>query len=192
MAPPPSSRERALWIGTGLTVAAIYISIPFAGTLSEALRSSGLLAPAFALCFVLAIALTVGRSVWGSRAPRAFWVAAAVVTVWGMLFVRMGVTAEERSHLFEYGLLGLLILELLMERRRTGRPAPAPVITAVLSTAALGWIDEGIQAVVPGRVYDLRDVGVNALAGAVAVLSSMALRWATKGRDVAHRDGSAV
>jgi len=30
--------------------------------------------------------------------------------------------------------------------------------------SAFVWLDEGIQWLLPGRVYDLRDVGFNALA----------------------------
>lgn len=179
MRPPPSARERRLWIAAALTLAAIYASIPFAGSLASALRSSGLLAPAFGAGFAAAVVLTIGRSLRGARGARPLWVALAVATAWAMLFVRMGVSAEERGHLFEYGLLGLLIHELLLERRTDRGGAARPAILAVLATAAFGWGDEAIQGIVPGRVYDLRDVGVNALAGLVAVASSLALRWAT-------------
>ena len=42
-------------------------------------------------------------------------------------------------------------------------------------TALLSWLDEGIQASLPNRVYDVRDVGFNALAGLVAIAASLAL-----------------
>jgi VanZ family protein len=48
----------------------------------------------------------------------------------------------------------------------------------VVVTALLGWLDEGIQAVLPNRVYDIRDVGVNALAGLLAIAASLVLEWA--------------
>jgi len=41
-------------------------------------------------------------------------------------------------------------------------------------TALLGWADEGIQEALPNRVYDLRDVLFNSLAGLMAVLASWA------------------
>ena len=184
MGPSPTTRERRLWIATALALTAIYASIPFAGSLAAFLRANGLLAPAFATGFLLAIVVTIVRAIRHARGPRPLWVALAVVTVWGMLFVRLGVSAEERSHLFEYGLLALLIHELLLERRRVDRGGAArPAILAILATAGFGWVDEGIQGVVPGRVYDLRDVGVNALAGLVAVASSAAPGWVTGRRD---------
>ncbi|MCK5438817.1 MAG: hypothetical protein KAI97_02685 [Gemmatimonadetes bacterium] len=47
-------------------------------------------------------------------------------------------------------------------------------------TALLSWLDEGIQALLPSRVYDLRDVGVNALAGLMAIAASLALARARR------------
>jgi hypothetical protein len=186
MEPPASARESRLWIATALTLVAIYASIPFAGSWAAALRASGLLAPAFAAFFLLAIAVTIGRSLRRARGPRPLWVGLAVVTVWGMLIVRLGIGPEERSHLFEYGLVALLIHELLLERRDGEGGRLSIALTAVALTAGFGWIDETIQRMVPGRVYDLRDVGVNALAGLVAVASSVALRWATDHRHRAN------
>ena len=47
-------------------------------------------------------------------------------------------------------------------------------------TALLGWIDEGIQFLLPNRVYDIIDVGFNALAGLMAVVAMLVLGWARK------------
>ena len=52
-----------------------------------------------------------------------------------------------------------------------------PAALAVGATALLGWIDEGIQAILPNRVYDIRDVGFNALAGLMAVAAGLVLAW---------------
>lgn len=182
MGPPSSARERRLWIATALTLVAIYASIPFAGSWAAALSAGALLAPAFAAGFVFAIVVTIGRSVRRARGPRPLWAAGAVTTVWVMLVVRLGVGAAERSHLFEYGLVALLIHELLLERWKSEGGRLSVGVAAILLTAGFGWLDEGIQRVVPGRVYDLRDVGVNALAALVAVASSEALRWANDHR----------
>ena len=38
-------------------------------------------------------------------------------------------------------------------------------------TGLAGWIDEGIQEILPNRFYDLRDVAMNAAGGALAVFS---------------------
>jgi len=58
----------------------------------------------------------------------------------------------------------------------------------VAVTAILGWLDEGIQAILPNRVYDVRDVGFNALAGLMAIAASLGLAWARRRRGQAHPD----
>jgi VanZ family protein len=82
---------------------------------------------------------------------------------------------EERTHLIEYGLVAVLIYQALTERLRHGRRIPAPAALAVAVTALLGLLDEGIQAILPNRVFDVRDVGFNALAGLMAIAASLAI-----------------
>ena len=75
----------------------------------------------------------------------------------------------------------MLIYQALTERVRHGRRVPAPAAVAVVVTALLGCIDEGIQAILPNRVYDIRDVGFNAAAGLMSMAAILALgrarRW---------------
>ena len=47
-------------------------------------------------------------------------------------------------------------------------------------TALLGWLDEGIQALLPNRVYDAFDVFVNALSALMAIAASLAIAWARR------------
>jgi VanZ family protein len=101
-----------------------------------------------------------------------------------MIPVRSRITPIERTHLFEYGLLAVLLYEALKERKRNGGAVRLSGVSAILATAFFGWLDEAVQAYVPNRVYDHRDVGINALAAIVAVGALTALRW---GRERAHR-----
>jgi VanZ family protein len=55
-----------------------------------------------------------------------------------------------------------------------------PPLLAVVATAALGLLDECIQAFLPSRVFDPLDILFNVLAGTMAVGASMALAWARK------------
>jgi hypothetical protein len=71
---------------------------------------------------------------------------------------------EEKIHFIEYGVVALLAYESF---RRYW--------VALVFVFAAGWIDEGIQALLPSRYYDLRDVAFNAAAGALALLASYAL-----------------
>lgn len=159
---------------------AIYSSIGLAGTLARVLREQDLLGVAFGAGLLIVIAAVVGIAVHTRPRAGEIWVAVGVVAVYGMVIVRMGVTSLERTHLFEYGLLAVLIYEALLERRRNEWRVPVPAVLAVLITALLGWADEGVQALLPNRVYDLRDVAINALAGVVATTARIALGWARR------------
>ncbi len=104
-------------------------------------------------------------------------VALGVATVYFMVFVRMGI-AEERTHLIEYGIVALLIHAALDERAMRSQHVLAPAVLAVALTGFLGVLDELIQALLPNRVFDLRDILFNALAAVMAVSAIKALRWA--------------
>lgn len=176
-----SARERRLWSWVTAVLVAIYSTVPLAGAWAAQLDGQDLLGAAFAVAFALVIIAIVWGGLRQPDGSREIWVGLGVISVFGMIAVRMGVSAAERSHLFEYGLLAVLVYEALLERRRarTGTldgPQAGPALAAIVTIALLGWLDEGIQALVPGRVYDLRDVGVNALAGFMGVAARMAIR----------------
>lgn len=173
MNPFHSDRERRLWTWTVLVVAAIYLTAGFAGILARRLAERGLVEPAFALGFLLVIMAITGNAVKDSRTRHQVWLGVGVLAALGMILVRLGVTPAQRSHLFEYGLVGVLIYEALSERVRAGGRVRVPAVLAVIATALLGWIDEGIQAAIPSRVYDLQDVTFNALAGLGGVLGTI-------------------
>ncbi len=170
-----SGRERRLWLYALAVVVAIYSTLGLAGTLAADLRERDLLNASFVVGFLLVIAAVLGSTLKRRPGRREIWVALGVTAVYGMVVVRMGITPEERTHLFEYGLVAVLIHQALIERVRNGARVPIPAVLTVAVTALLGWLDEGIQGLLPNRVYDLRDVGVNALAGLMAISASVAL-----------------
>lgn len=171
-----SPRERRLWLWAFAVLAAIWSTLALGGAWVEALRGSALLGIGFVAGFVVVLAAVAAEAL--SRRPRAreVFVAAAIGAAFWMVVVRMGIPVVERTHLFEYGLLAVLIHGALCERRGGGRRVAAPALYALVATATLGWIDEGIQALLPNRVYDLRDVGFNALAGLMTISASLLLR----------------
>ena len=93
-----------------------------------------------------------------------------------MVFVRIEIPME-RTHIIEYGVVAVFIHQALMERVSQGGRVPVPAILAILAIALAGVIDECIQAVLPSRVFDLRDILFNAFAGLMAIGSSKALTW---------------
>ena len=84
---------------------------------------------------------------------------------------------EERLHFVEYGLFCGLVHGALVERDRNRKAGDAlkdfhraffsPTILALLLTLAAGWLDEGIQKLLPNRYYDIRDVALNFFAGVI-------------------------
>jgi hypothetical protein len=166
---PPGSRERRAWIAAGLWLAAIYVSVYQARTLAEALRMRGLLTPAVWTAFAV-VGTLVG--VWLMRTRPGPWAlgilaAAALVLV---LCLRRIASPEEKIHFIEYGVLAGLLHAALGNRPLWLR-APAAILLAAL--AGLG--DEVIQRYLPNRVFDWRDVQINAVAGALVVATAEAL-----------------
>lgn len=170
-----SNRERRLWLYTLLVVGGIYATLGLASRLAGMLRDQGLLESTFLLGMALIglAVLTQGLT----RRPTAaeLGVFIGIGAVYLLAFVRIA-TPEERTHLIEYGVVGVLIYEALTERRRNGGRGPAPALLSVAITAALGAIDEGIQFLLPERVFDVRDLGFNALAGVLGVGGMTLLR----------------
>ena len=177
-----SRRERRLWLWVLVVMAAIYATLGLAQTLAETLRERGLLDISiglFLLCMFLVgvTILTQGLRVRPGGAEVA--VGVGVAAAYLLVFTRMTVPTE-RSHLIEYGVVGVLIYDALTERKSQGRRVPLPPVLAVLVTVALGALDEGIQWLLPNRVFDPVDILFNTLAGTMAVAASAALAWARR------------
>lgn len=174
-----SDRERRLWAWTAAVVVAIYSTLGLARTLAGILREEGLLVAAFGLGMLLVggTVLVVGLR----RRPGGLeiGIALGVATAYYMVLVRMALP-EERTHLIEYGVVAVLFHEALKERASGNRRVPVPALIAVVAAAAVGAIDEVIQAFLPTRVFDLEDILFNSLAAVMAVASSVALSWARR------------
>jgi VanZ family protein len=142
------------------------------------LRERNLLNAAFFTGFLLVILVVAPIGL--SKRPGRFeiWAALGIAAVYGMVLTRAFINPVERTHLFEYSLLAVFIYQAFIERVKNGGKVPAPAFLAVLLTALLGWLDEGIQWLLPNRVYDIRDVGFNALAGLMAIAAILVLGWA--------------
>ena len=69
---------------------------------------------------------------------------------------------EFSACIIEYSVVALLVHEALTERASQGRRVPVPALLAVLATTLVGGLDEGIQELLPSRVFDpldMRDTG---------------------------------
>lgn len=181
--PLSSQREARLWIAAAVVVVVTYSTLYVARFATEWLRERNLLRVALVLVFAVVLGFAL-RGVVRQRPGRREWaVLLAIGAVYGLLF-RYLKRAEEAMHFVQYGLLGALIFAALLERRRGLGPGGVarrfPALSSILLTLALGWLDEGIQYVLPNRYYDLRDVALNAAAGLLAVLAMTGREWARR------------
>ncbi len=171
-----SDRERRLWLWTLAVVVAIYATLGLARTLAGVLGHSALGGGLFILGCLLVLATIVTQGLKTRPSTAEIGVALGVAAAYLFVFVRMTVPAE-RTHLIEYGVVALFIYEALIERAAQGRRVPVPGVLAIVATSLIGVLDECIQAVLPSRVFDPRDMLFNVLAAVMAIIASTALRW---------------
>ena len=179
-----SARERRLWLWTLAVLVAIYSTLGLARVLTRALLESGLLGASFPLVsFLVAMFLVTATVIAHGLNARPggvqLAVALGVTAAYLLVFLRMA-GPEERSHLIEYGVVGVFIYEALAERASQGRRVPAVPVLAILATAAIGLLDECIQMFLPSRVFDPLDILFNLLAATMAVGASFTLAWARR------------
>lgn len=177
-----SSRERRLWLWAAGLIVAVYASLYSVRPLAEWLRDRNLLRATILVLFVVAALAVVRWCLSRSPGRRELAVLAGFAALYLLVLwpIRM---PEERFHLIEYGLLGGLVFAALLERQRPGgemRWSASRAALAVLLTGAAGWLDEGIQYLLPNRHYDWLDVGLNLLAAVLAVGALAALAEARR------------
>ena len=183
-----SARERRLWGWAAGLLLAIYASLYSVRPVAEWLRDRNLLRVTIVVLFVGVAAALLRWSLARAPGRRELVVLAATGMVYLAVLwpIRM---PEERFHLLEYGLFAGLAYAALLERRRPGtemRWSPRPAALVVVITGLAGWVDEGIQHLLPNRHFDWVDVGLNVLAGLLAVAALAALAVA-RGADRAVR-----
>jgi hypothetical protein len=171
----------AVWIGL------IYASLYAVRPLAEFLRERNLLRVVVLTVFLLAGAVAVGIAARLRLGIREVSVLAAAAVVYAVVYGRLQIP-EERVHLLQYGVLaGLVFGALLLGRRaRTSGAQKGLVgevraaVAAVFLASGAGWVDELIQGLLPNRHYDLRDVGINALAALLAASTLLAVSAARR------------
>ncbi len=174
-----SKREKRLWIWTMVIIVAIYASLGIARPISNILIDNGLLTPFF-IAGMLLVCVTILTHGFKRRPGKIdIILVPGVIAVYLMVFVRIEIP-QERTHLIEYGVLAIFILETFKERAKNIDYLLSPALLAILSTGIFGIIDELIQAFIPNRIFDIRDILFNTFAGILAVGISSILVWIRK------------
>lgn len=84
---------------------------------------------------------------------------AAVVLIYVYYTLKLWKRPEEAIHFLEYGLLGFLLFQALRHHIRD----KGIYLIAFLLGAMVGIFDEALQWMIPRRVWDFRDLGLNAI-----------------------------
>lgn len=171
------TRTTAARIALPLYLGAIYASLGVARVVTEYLRSAGVLRLCVAVAFSgvgAAVIFLLARDPQ-SRSPRVMGVVAGMACLYAAAILPMQ-SPEEKLHFIEYGGVALLAWTAMPVRLTAWRR----FLAAALFTLAAGWTDEGIQALLPSRHYDLRDVGFNLAAGVLALTALSLVRWARR------------
>ena len=184
-----SARERRLWIWTGAAVAAIYSTIPLAGSLIRVMPDNNQAGFLFIVAMILIGATIILEGLKIRLSGAEIGIALGIVAVYLLAIARLGISVAERSHLIEYGVVAVFIHQALLERASQGRHVRLPALLAILVTTVIGVLDECLQFFMPNRVFDPIDMGQNFLAAFTAVLASVVLAWARQkvGRLVEER-----
>jgi hypothetical protein len=151
------------WLAFAAWALLIFATVPFARPL-ERFVVEQLGAQAFLAAVLAALALAAAFA-WRAFAQLGVRARAALVlgaALYAGVAWRLRGNPVEAVHIVEYGVLGLLALRALALGARDALLAPG----AALLAACVGLVDEGLQWLAPKRVWDLRDIGINALAAA--------------------------
>ena len=156
------------WVLVTVWTAFIYSTLPAANSIWRWLlavtgrRSEALGAVLMAALGVL-VATFILRRVRRWPATTWLWLGGLVV-VYALLLTSSWLLPAEKTHLFYYGVLAWAAWRAWAFDLR-GRGLFA---TTVVFVGVLGGIDEGIQYLLPERVFEWKDVGLNLLAGFLA------------------------
>lgn len=166
---PPREKPWLSWGVFVLWSVVIFCAIPFARALqrwvaghwgANALRW-------ISIAVIVGAAVAAGFYLWRRVRQQPwrnlFWLTASV-GVFVYLSLEKMKTPGEAVHFIEYGFLGLLAFRALAHRLRDGLIYPAALLLCTL----VGTADEILQWMTPGRYWDVRDIGHNAVAAALA------------------------
>ena len=110
---------------------------------------------------------------------RSWVVGAAIALTYAACLRFINLTPAEKTHFLYYGFLGFLVHQA-MRQHLEGSSLYAGVVALV---AVIGLGDELIQYALPGRFFEWKDVGLNALSGALATAIVVQLEQPTATSD---------
>jgi len=157
---PPKEREALSWTYAALWSGLTFAIVPFVRTGVDFVREqvgSGVFTYTVAAVVILATSaglfLTRHRVSLGSSA----WLLGLAGLLLYLTFGLGKGSAEEAIHYVQYGTLSLLLFRAFSHRIRDY----SIYVASTLVGTFVGMIDETVQWLTPGRVFDLRDIWLN-------------------------------
>jgi arylsulfatase A-like enzyme len=171
-------------------IALVYSTVPFFPVIWRRLTENTQGANRhIGIVLVVFVGIAVIARVW-RRVRYSQWVPyvalAAIFAAYGYLLAVFGRFPAERLHLLEYGLVAVLLFRALaldLSRHRA-------YFAGFCLTVFIGIIDETIQWVLPQRFFELKDIQLNAVSGALGLLLAhfgQVARGQEENNEVTHR-----
>ena len=168
IAQPPRERPWVSWLLFVSCALVVFATVPFARAIRNVVIAHwGRTAFAYTVAGCVIVSLVVLlRRLRRARALRPIGIVwllaiAAAYLAWTAMLAQE--SPEEAVHFLEYGLLSMLAFRALSHDIRD----PGIYLAAAMLCAAVGTVDEFIQWLTPRRVWELRDVGINAASAAL-------------------------
>ena len=167
---PPREPEKQSWIYVAIGVLVIYCTIPVARTLRETIDAQ--VGREVFLYLTALLAVIGGIIAYKNLRQRKLPLGAylwlfGILALFGFSIYQLRAIPEEAIHLAEYGVLSLLVYRALTQRMHDY----GIYVAVTLIVGIIGMLDEYIQWVVPTRLFDLRDIYTNLVAGGLAQIA---------------------
>jgi hypothetical protein len=167
---PPREPEWQSWCYVVVGALIIYCTIPVARAFRELIAEQiGLEFFLYLTAILTAIAGAVAFINLRKRklpTNAYLWLFGIVAAFMGYIYQLRDIP-EEAIHVAEYGVIGILVYRALSHRTRDF----SIYIMAALIVGMIGVLDEYIQWIAPSRVFDLRDIRTNFVAGSLGQLA---------------------
>ena len=170
---PPREPEWQSWCYVVVGALIIYCTIPVARAFRELIAEQiGLEFFLYLTAILTAIAGAVAFINLRKRKlpTNAYLWLFGIVAAFMVYIYQLRDIPEEAIHVAEYGVIGILVYRALSHRTRDF----SIYVMAALIVGMIGVLDEYIQWVAPSRVFDLRDIRTNFLAGSLGQLAIVA------------------
>jgi len=166
------SSEYQAWTIVALWVVVLFLTVPVARILQTHMRSAfgdssfGYIVITIAAASALYLIFHLYRQHTKPQVAQIIW----IVICTGLIItytIKLWANPIEAFHFIQYGVLaGLLFIALSWKHSNV-----LIYLLVILATSIVGIVDEGLQWLMPNRVWGLSDIGINCMAGIIVSLA---------------------